>query len=58
MLNVTESKLGRTVTAVVFTVLFSSTMVLTAVGPAEAKFVNAATTTLAAAETPAVGHRA
>lgn len=57
MLNVTESKLGRTIAAVVFTVLFSSTMVLTAVGPAEAG-ITTRVAVLAATETPAVGHRA
>lgn len=41
----TNSKLGSTVTAIVCTVLFSSTVVLSAVGPAQAARPGAATTT-------------
>ena len=36
MIAITESKLGRTFSAIVCTVLFSATCVLSAVGPARA----------------------
>lgn len=36
MITVTEKKIGRTLSAIVCTVLFSTTCVLSAVGPARA----------------------